>query len=484
MRNALSAYRLAIVASRQVLMKHLRAPQYEPAALSILRAVVAQYSGDVARAIALLRRALVECAPEEACYVVDLLGPIYVTLEDGAALAELLEGRRPNNELVVTYDALRSICAALDGQVEESKNLQLATEALADASDDPLVRARAYQRISLAAYRIGDHHVAARLATQSARLFAGLGSPRSAAGAYSVAYNVHHAVTMDTEQALECAVRIAELGKRSGDESVTCSGLAAQYEIFAELGREADLLRLRNTLRRRFLPDQYRERFASGLADVLPLGWRGDFAALRASVILLQDAGAKTRGERAVCLAVRAIAEAGLDEAESARRFSRAALFLSDQRSARSLAPYDLRYLRIARGVAGAACILVGDAIRGRRAFQTQATTAWQDLAACEAAADGGESRSAGDRIRGYVLVIQAARKSLTRLREISTLTPGELAVLRLLADGLTAPQIAVETKRSVHTVRAHTRAIILKMGVHGRYAAVKQARQLGVIPN
>jgi DNA-binding CsgD family transcriptional regulator len=62
-------------------------------------------------------------------------------------------------------------------------------------------------------------------------------------------------------------------------------------------------------------------------------------------------------------------------------------------------------------------------------------------------------------------------------------LTPSEFAVLAFLAEGLSAPQIARATSRSVHTIHAHTRGIIAKLGVSGRLAAVSQARRIGLIP-
>ncbi|MGB8204237.1 MAG: LuxR C-terminal-related transcriptional regulator, partial [Candidatus Baltobacteraceae bacterium] len=62
-------------------------------------------------------------------------------------------------------------------------------------------------------------------------------------------------------------------------------------------------------------------------------------------------------------------------------------------------------------------------------------------------------------------------------------LTPAELAVLSLLADGMSAPQIASATSRSVHTIHAHTRGIIAKLGVSGRVAAIGRARSIGLIP-
>ena len=69
------------------------------------------------------------------------------------------------------------------------------------------------------------------------------------------------------------------------------------------------------------------------------------------------------------------------------------------------------------------------------------------------------------------------------RLGSQRTLTAAEIEVLRALAEGKSAAAIATETGRSVHTVRAHTRAIIAKLGSKGKVAAIAAARKAGLIP-
>lgn len=61
-------------------------------------------------------------------------------------------------------------------------------------------------------------------------------------------------------------------------------------------------------------------------------------------------------------------------------------------------------------------------------------------------------------------------------------LSDRELEVLRLLASGRSNPEIAEHLVLSVHTVRSHCKNIYSKMGVHSRWDAVHQARDLGVI--
>ena len=61
-------------------------------------------------------------------------------------------------------------------------------------------------------------------------------------------------------------------------------------------------------------------------------------------------------------------------------------------------------------------------------------------------------------------------------------LTPTEFEVLRLIAKGYTAPEIAEMTDRSPSTIPVHVRNIYRKLSVHNRAEAVFEAIQLGLI--
>jgi ATP/maltotriose-dependent transcriptional regulator MalT len=63
-----------------------------------------------------------------------------------------------------------------------------------------------------------------------------------------------------------------------------------------------------------------------------------------------------------------------------------------------------------------------------------------------------------------------------------TSLTPRELEVLELAADGHNAPKIAEELVVSVATVRTHFGNIYGKLGVGDRASAVAKAMRLGLI--
>jgi LuxR family maltose regulon positive regulatory protein len=65
----------------------------------------------------------------------------------------------------------------------------------------------------------------------------------------------------------------------------------------------------------------------------------------------------------------------------------------------------------------------------------------------------------------------------------VEPLTTRELEVLALL-DGLySTDEIATAMFVSVNTVRTHVRSILRKLGVNRRNAAVRRARDLGLLP-
>jgi two-component system nitrate/nitrite response regulator NarL len=64
----------------------------------------------------------------------------------------------------------------------------------------------------------------------------------------------------------------------------------------------------------------------------------------------------------------------------------------------------------------------------------------------------------------------------------IEPLTPRELEVLRLVAEGLPNKTIAARLDISEHTVKFHVNTILGKLGVASRTEAVVRATRLGLI--
>jgi len=72
--------------------------------------------------------------------------------------------------------------------------------------------------------------------------------------------------------------------------------------------------------------------------------------------------------------------------------------------------------------------------------------------------------------------------ESLEDSASVEELTPREIEVLQLLAEGLANKAIAQQLKISEHTVKFHVNAIMSKLGAQSRTAAVVRATRLGLI--
>ena len=67
--------------------------------------------------------------------------------------------------------------------------------------------------------------------------------------------------------------------------------------------------------------------------------------------------------------------------------------------------------------------------------------------------------------------------------REGAALTPRELDVLRLVAQGLGNKEIAADLDLSTHTVKYHLASVLAKLGVGSRTEAVSRGIRTGLLP-
>jgi DNA-binding CsgD family transcriptional regulator len=473
------AYRTVTVRDAGTIQSQLqeKPPADVPARL-ILEAVQAQYDGSPGRLVALLKRAYRMASPQDRIYVVDLLAPILVMQGNVAESLEYFEDVPRMHELAAPLFALRAVMHTLEGSHESAAADGAEALRLLEQQTDTMLTGRTLQRLAYAAYYSGNHELASERAIESATLFRMIDAPRSAAASYSIAYNVH--ILTDAKEAYRFAGLVAACASLSGDASFEMQGLVAQYMLAAESGDRTAVAQLRAAINRHPLPQQYRERLGRGIADALASSWQCDFATMRATATLLRESVAETPGERALCLAVASVAELALGEASGAARSARSAIALATLRTNGDSA-HEMRYRHFARAVAGAACVLLGDRVRGRRALAARGLRS-SGLSALLAVADGAKAETVPESVRGYALALSLARETVLKQHLPVGLTSNELAILQMLADGMSAPAIAVATRRSPHTVRAHTRSIIGKFQVHGRGAAIAQARKLGLL--
>ena len=469
-----TAHRVAALGNLSTIRNSLKdAGNRRTTARLILESVVSQYNADPDRAAERFETALLTAADEDRPYVVDLYVPVLLMQGQISNAHLLLESVvAVPRELTVLFAALKQLVSAMDGKTQTEVRPQF-DNAISDIS-----RARVLQRLATAAYYCGLHDAAIDNARRAARILIRLRSHRSAAAALSIAYNIQHVVLGDVEEAYRTARALTDCAVRAKDRSFEISGLIAQYEIAAEFGDAGVVSKLKTAINRKALPNQYLERFARAVADALPYAWDGNFAAFRANAVMMRELQS-SRPVLALIAAFRSIAEAALGDMEAARRNSRSAIGLAAISSADE-APYESRYRRLARSIAAACCVLIGDSARGRRAIQSRGFSG-TEADAIVASATGVHWHEAPRSVRGYARMIVSAH-GIVSARTSHNLTAAELDVLQMLADGKSAPQVAAEINRSVHTVRAHTRHIIEKFDVNGRGAAISHARRARLI--
>jgi two-component system nitrate/nitrite response regulator NarL len=140
------------------------------------------------------------------------------------------------------------------------------------------------------------------------------------------------------------------------------------------------------------------------------------------------------------------------------------------------------------------------DGLRGLSARLPVVAVLWNDEQAGEALAAGARAVLLRDRVEdrllpavtaaaaGLVTLDEALAESVLRPRPVPApalaepLTPREVEVVQLLAEGLTNRRIGERLGISEHTAKFHVNAILGKLGASSRSEAVAQAARLGLV--
>jgi DNA-binding NarL/FixJ family response regulator len=133
-------------------------------------------------------------------------------------------------------------------------------------------------------------------------------------------------------------------------------------------------------------------------------------------------------------------------------------------------------------GAAGGERTLAADALRaGARGVLPAAATGGEIVAAVEAAA-AGVAVVHPDLVASLVGAPVLAARAAAAAAPAQALTPRELQVLGLLAEGLGNKQIAGRLRISEHTVKFHVAAVFEKLGAGTRAEAVAIGARRGVV--
>jgi DNA-binding NarL/FixJ family response regulator len=164
---------------------------------------------------------------------------------------------------------------------------------------------------------------------------------------------------------------------------------------------------------------------------------------------------------------------------DEARTLARRAIGMTSERSSTE-ALFEARSRRIARIVAAVVCIILGDAIRGRRALSRKVDP--EQRFAALVTADGMDEIRTPSLMRGYARFINAACRAAALARPQIGLTDAELEVLNALPDGDTLAAIATSLGKSRKTVEKQVSSIYAKLQVTNRAQAMRRARDFGIL--
>jgi ATP/maltotriose-dependent transcriptional regulator MalT len=447
----------------------------------MLAATIRQCEGDVLHAESTLRRAVENASGDDRPPIIDVLAALLISRGMYARAAGLLDTTPVPPAFEAGRLALRSVIDAAAGNVRLSEERGTAAREAMAPLDDDVCRLRVHQRLAMAAYYRGRGAEALDEVARGLRLARLRAAHRPACTLHSVAYATYYSITGDLDAAWRQAYALAREADLGGDESYRALARVSIYELAAERGDDAEVSAARCALEAEPLPEQYRERFAGGVADALRLGWRGEFATCRNVLVVLKDTTGRTDGERALCRAMIALVSVALGDDDAARRFSRQAISTS-ARPHKHIVAYEMRYRRLARALAAIAGDFVGDVVRGRRAADARFLRDDKGVTTLLQLRSTASTPHIPASVRGYARLVDVVRETLMRRPSVGPLTEAEVEILRMLDAGRNAPQIAAVLSRSPHTVRTHIRNASAKLEARGRIDMLARARQLGIV--
>jgi DNA-binding CsgD family transcriptional regulator len=445
-----------------------------------LRAMKAVTGGDLPGGLALLKRAVAHSDGRVRQYLLELLVPLLINthqIEDAEEALQSTDDSVP--ELAPAFAALRAVVAARQG--DDSASAWFARDALVAgrAVDNPMIVGRVLQRTALAAFYREDFDEAQDRALEAARWYERLESHRNAATAYSVLYVIAHDWAGDPDIAQYYARRMTMSAHLAEDVSLEHLGVLNQLDIAAESGDARRLTSLRSRLLAHPLNEQYyRERFAYAISEVLSQGWVRRFDVSRISLIALRNGEGLSLPERSLCDALLAVVSLSTWQIDLARSTARRVISQTSERSGNEPL-FDKRRRRIARILAAAVCIAIGDTIRGRRALSRFADPEKRFVEII--GATGIDEERTPALMRGYARFLNEACRAGNLLRPSHGLTRAELEVLKALPAGMTLATIATSLGKSKKTVERQVGNIYAKLQVANRAQAIQRARDLGI---
>jgi ATP/maltotriose-dependent transcriptional regulator MalT len=474
-------------AARAVMMVPLEARQSDPGVIG-LRAALEASSGAVDRAESMYERAIcLATDPDMRSSLSTRLSLIYINQgKDGAqrVLEPILQigTERSRCDARSTY----AVALAMAGNAADAvRELQGALAAAEELAEDALV-ARILTRLAWAYFHLGDAGISDRYAAKAVRLAESLGEWSIYASANSMLFACAAFYHDDDSKALRYAQQSVIGAARAGDKQKRAHGLWAQYHIAVECGRKDHVEFLERELESDTLGsiDSLMARYAQAVR----LGWSGAFVDAVRTLETLDGVIVNLAQERYWRSALACFYAFAGKEAEA-----KAAISACGRRRPSANA-VDFHYEVLADLHTALAEIFVGrSAVATRHVPSDCARDSDRALANClkllasQSTLNASSASEALQVLRlagrdGFAdLLLEALRRRSENVR-VGSLTEAETAVLRGLAAGRSAKQIAETTGRSYETIRNQIKSACRKLGVSSQIELLAVARRLGIL--
>ncbi|MGB8965774.1 MAG: LuxR C-terminal-related transcriptional regulator [Candidatus Cybelea sp.] len=475
----------------------------ENATVLALQGALQAISGKFARAESLLRRSLTRAGNDRELVAMTSLRLASLIANQGGDVAELLGavGDDLDQSAAHRAEALSLIAGqkAVRGETAAARTAAARVEPLLSEIDSDVVRAKVLHHIGIAFHHLGEADRAFEVLTHASELAEELHLYGLASRVNAVLSNLALHEEDDVDKQLRYAEAAATAATKAGDAFALQIALLQMLSAQMRRGDVEKSIAIEQrlaTIRTHDLAGRYLTLFRS-----VRLGWEGRFAEAQ-QLVSASWAHMPFDFDRILSGSVYALFLSLDGQPQLSVKLIREILEYVSTSEVTGL--FRVRSMAIARAL----CALA-EAINGRT------TSADRVLREVKSSGDGvilltgrvvdsimarlrHRGESGVNRIRASIDALSAlgyadvARLLAAVDRVIGNgllgsvppaeLTPSEIGILRLLAEGLTPKEIAEQRDGSVHTVRVHIANVIAKLDCHGRSEAIRTAQRLGLI--
>jgi ATP/maltotriose-dependent transcriptional regulator MalT len=463
----------------------------ENPAILMLRASLEHGGGNFSRAKALSDRAVEKADPASPAFVelvrLRAILKLYEPLEDATRWIEDIMGSA-SDDVRRELRGPHAIYLAMHGAIPEALAEIEAVISDAEKADQTPLLARAYTWAMTVYAHAGDYDSVAAFGRKATAIHERAQDLKGLVIVHNTLSLAGFLLKDDREETLREGRAYFEAARAWGDPVSIKQSAAFLYQLAVERGDAAAAAALERGIGETDLSFGgvlwYRHAMA------MRYGWNGEFAK---SSALLEGLGEHIADpdERRCWHAISALFSALAHDATAAEMHLDRVAREAARKTASSVS---LRFGRLSRIYVAFAELYLGRAAAARKRFNGAIRKDEEALVAAGMQMSHLGARASAESVEpvglalenagqaGFAQLLRAAARAMARADHPFGLSAAEIRVLRDIALGISPKHIALESGRSVETIRNQVKSAIRKMGVSGRLEAVAAARSAGLI--